>query len=508
MRPSPTTEVAASQRAARFQLGVILAAYLALAIGYSHVTPPWNNPDEPAHYAYVEYLVTQAGLPELRPGDWDAQALERLKQEARFSSDSASLRGATYEYHQPPLYYFLSAPAYLLTANRPLAVRVRTLRLVSTLLGVASVVVAHGATRTAFPGRPELAAAVAGVVAFVPMFTAISAAVSNDALAILLGSCAIWLMLVLVRDRATRGRALLAGVLGGLLLLTKLTVYIFAPLLVLAVGMASLRRSSDRRDTLPLNLGICIVAVLAVSGWWFVRNGLVYGAADPLGSARHDTVVVGQLRWSETGLTPIAAWWAFGQTLFRSYWAQFGWMGIVVSARLYWLYFALCALGSTAVSAALVTAVRQGSKISPAWFVLGLSTLVVCGEVVYYNLSFVQPQGRYLYPAILPLSALTVVGWAEVGRPRGSTPRALFPAAVGWGWTAAAFAVAAEYLLGTAEGALGITLPLAVAALAGAVALLRPVPSLARFALPSLVAALGALDLACLVGFVERYFAG
>ena len=122
--------------------------------------------------------------------------------------------------------------------------------------------------------------------------------------------------------------------------------------------------------------------------------------------------------------------------------------------------------------------------------------------------SFVQPQGRYLYPAILPFSALTVVGWAEIGRQSGSTLSASFPAAVGWGWTAAALAVAAEYLLGVADGSLGIALPLAVATLAGSVALLRPRPSLARFALPSLVVALGALDLACLVGFVERYFAG
>ena len=42
--------------------------------------------------------------------------------------------------------------------------------------------------------------------------------------------------------------------------------------------------------------------------------------------------------------------------------------------------------------------------------VLGL-TLV---EVVYYNLTYIQAQGRYLFPALTGLVALMAVGWREL----------------------------------------------------------------------------------------------
>ena len=41
---------------------------------------------------------------------------------------------------------------------------------------------------------------------------------------------------------------------------------------------------------------------------------------------------------------------------------------------------------------------------------LGL-TLV---EVVYYNLTYIQAQGRYLFPALPGLAALMALGWREL----------------------------------------------------------------------------------------------
>ena len=42
-------------------------------------------------------------------------------------------------------------------------------------------------------------------------------------------------------------------------------------------------------------------------------------------------------------------------------------------------------------------------------------------EVVYYNLTYIQAQGRYLFPALTGLVALLAVGWRELlfvgGRP-------------------------------------------------------------------------------------------
>src|SRR5439155_23804781 len=102
--------------------------------------------------------------------------------------------------------------------------------------------------RVAVPHRPDLAATTAAVVGFVPMFTADSAAINNDALANLLAALSVWMALLLVRDGNGTRRAPLVGLLVGLLLLTKLTVYLFVPLLlgVLAYASARGRAAGDR----------------------------------------------------------------------------------------------------------------------------------------------------------------------------------------------------------------------------------------------------------------------
>src|SRR5207245_3800407 len=113
-------------------------------------------------------------------------------------------------------------------------------------------------------------------------------------------------------------------------------------------------RGKPDRERPARNLALAVFVALAISGWWFLRNAAVYGMGDILASTRHDAVVVGQLRWAETGMAMPDAWWFFASTLFRSFWAQFGWMGIVVGDPLYWLYLAFSLLGAAGVVAYLV----------------------------------------------------------------------------------------------------------------------------------------------------------
>ena len=63
------------------------------------------------------------------------------------------------------------------------------------------------------------------------------------------------------------------------------------------------------------------------------------------------------------------------------------------------------------------TAGRQGLSLLVA--ALGL----VLVEVVVYNLRFIQAQGRYLYPAILPFALLTALGWSSLARLEPSPSR-------------------------------------------------------------------------------------
>ena len=45
---------------------------------------------------------------------------------------------------------------------------------------------------------------------------------------------------------------------------------------------------------------------------------------------------------------------------------------------------------------------------------LGLSALLTLGIYVSYNVIFVQPQGRYLFPALPAIALAVALGWQEV----------------------------------------------------------------------------------------------
>jgi len=167
------------------------------------------------------------------------------------------------------------------------------------------------------------------------------------------------------------------------------------------------------------------VVAAAVSVWWFVRDLAVYGWPDLFGLLRHGQVVVGQPR---TGAVTQATVDYFANTLFRSFWAQFGWMGILVDSRLYLvlrLLSLLAAIGLLLLAARLLTH-RQGIGASD---LLPLALMVVwpallLGGLIGYNLTFIQAQGRYMFPSLARIAILFRLGLREVSLPFWR-PRAL-----------------------------------------------------------------------------------
>ena len=102
---------------------------------------------------------------------------------------------------------------------------------------------------------------------------------------------------------------------------------------------------------------------------------------------------------------------------FRSFWAQFGWMGVLIDSRLY----LILAIFSVAVLAGsvlwVVRMARKPTLLSghQRWtlLLLLLVFLTVAAAHVLYNLKFVQHQGRYLFPALLPIALAFALGLLE-----------------------------------------------------------------------------------------------
>lgn len=413
-------------------VAIVVMLYVVLATLFALRTPLWQSPDEPAHFNYVKHVATGHGIPVLQPGDWDAAYLEQLKAD-KFPPELA-VDSVRYESHQPPLYYVLAAPVYAASKGLPLGIVVVLVRLVSILFAAAALVVAYHVMATIFPQSRLLQVAVPAFIGLIPQHVHISASINNDALAELVIGLVILACVRFLRESSPVGKvsirwAVVLGGLTGVALLTKTTVYGAVVVVLAAVilvnrpltGAVLARRFGDAAPLLGRTAraaGLTLGIALLVGGWWFVRNSLVYGGFDILGLERHNEVVVGQplarplLEWLPT----------FIQVTFQSFWLQFGWMAVPASSAVYAVLAVLTALAI--VGAWLFW--RRVCQVDdyPAQAAVGLLALtlaIVVVQLVQYNLHFEQPQGRYLYPAIIAIAVFFVGGLAEIAllRPRG-----------------------------------------------------------------------------------------
>ncbi|MFB0538112.1 MAG: glycosyltransferase family 39 protein [Anaerolineae bacterium] len=232
-------------------LFLIIVIYLVIGTLYAFLTPPWQIPDEPAHYNYVRFAAENLSYPVLQMGDYPHQYLEDIK--ARHFPPEMSIDPIRYEFHQPPLYYSLAVPFYWVTRFWPPAQQVIALRFLALLMGGGIIYLAYLIAREVFPTNEVLALGTAAFVAGVPMHLAMLAAVNNDGLAELMLAGILWMLIRYVKEggegkegaeRRISWRLAGLGVLVGLGVLTKTTTLVSIPLILVAVVLALGHRPS------------------------------------------------------------------------------------------------------------------------------------------------------------------------------------------------------------------------------------------------------------------------
>jgi hypothetical protein len=208
----------------------------------------------------------------------------------------------------------------------------------------------------------------------------------------------------------------------GTALLTKTTAYVVAGIAAGAV-VIRWRREAKTLGWAVEQLALVYVPALLLSAPWFIRNGMTYGWDDPLGLARHEAIVQAQPRSSEWltrygwgGLVSRLA-----RTTFQSFWGQFGWMAVPLPARIYRILL-LCSI--LLAVGFVVWGIRQfrsrspnlpaqqaaNSLVTARCVLLALSAGLTFSAFIWYNLTFVQHQGRYLFPALIPLATAAALG--------------------------------------------------------------------------------------------------
>jgi 4-amino-4-deoxy-L-arabinose transferase-like glycosyltransferase len=173
------------------------------------------------------------------------------------------------------------------------------------------------------------------------------------------------------------------------------------------------------------------VPAVLLSAPWFIRNGLTYGWRDPLGMAQHNAVVEGQMRTSEyLALYGWPAYWERAWSFtFNSFWGQFGWMAVVLPIRIYQALLLFSVLLGVGFLWWLLD--RRRPRVTPtqraSLLLLFAACLLTFLGFLGYNLTFVQHQGRYLFPALIPIGTAAALGLGTLAK---LLPRRIRPGAV------------------------------------------------------------------------------
>lgn len=394
----------------RIFLPLLILVYFALAVGYSIVTPAatadQHNPDENAH---MEYIAKMA---------WGHLPVFTDPQHG-------------YEFHQPPLYYALCVPVYLATRGHGEAAATKAVRSVSLLLGGLLIWVTFLAVAALVPEEPLAALGTAAFVGLLPSNLAVSASVTNDSLTTLICAVALWQFVRLIRSaesgfiagKWSREAVWLGVTLGAGVWTKSLTFSLFPTVLIAFLLLARTGRISGRQAALGAGLAVGVGALLGLP--WLARNTVLYG--DPF--AQH--VLFVQLNNGGNNVPidqMIALFGGLGgyfakvvQWAFASFWGGFD------SMRLFWdqyprkahpnflnglspTYLALLSLSLLPLAGIFLRLRRGGNTFTLA--ALTLQVLFTGIAFLNYNLHFFQAQGRYLYPALLPLAFFFVWGWS------------------------------------------------------------------------------------------------
>ena len=384
--PSPRTAAA---------LAAICAASVLLSLLFALRVQPWKQPDERAHFQYVEHLATHRSFPVLK------------------SKAESSL----YEAHQPPAYYVLAVPVYLLSRSGGEVRAMYALRVWTCLFGAGTLGFLWWLASTLFPRRPVLSLSAVAFVGLLPMHLYVASSLGNDALAGMIATATLALLVRSLRTPPAPRTALLLGALVGLGLLSKTTCLFLAPL----VAARFLWLEAGRRATFrqwSANTLAAGAAALAVSGWWLGRNTLLYG--DPLVLRKFNEVFVSSPHPSkflvDYGMS-LGNYLRFvAQLVFLTFWGVLGEVNDAIR-RLTAIYrgdlswdgtvgLALCAVFALAtVLAALGAGMlwpedNRDPETRPGLVLVFVGLGLVVLSFVQFNFAYFQAQARYLHPLV------------------------------------------------------------------------------------------------------------
>jgi hypothetical protein len=430
-----------------FPVDVALLIALALVRGllWAALIPPLQAPDEPAHFAYAQFMSVEHAIPK-RGHDRDGlpgyspelvAGIDVTNQNAAapndrpdFGPDSTAVDdrrlsqplseeagGDASAAGYSPAYYAVPA-AIEAIAPGTIDDRVQAMRLWSIALGVVAAVAGFLLGRRLFPALPSAALALGVGVAMQPMLSQQTSTLNNDALVIAAGTACLVVAVELLRPDRGRWAPLLAGLFAGAAALAKPFGLAMVPVLLAAWLIGRARGARAARWF--VEAGWAALGLLATYGlWWCFSVAFGYPAVgigqEPVSDHRSFADFAHVL--TEDWFHLVRKHWI------DQFWGNFGAVNTPFPSWAHVLIGAAVALGIVLLGAWAVRALaawRRGeADAGDLQALVLLAAIVVTIAGLYVTLwsyfsrvgSTDLLQGRYglmLVPAVLALPALCV----------------------------------------------------------------------------------------------------
>jgi hypothetical protein len=393
---------------------LIFSLYILLAFGYSVLLPPWEAPDEPAHFHLAWRVARNKSYPTYE------ENYEAYQPRAYYYTASLVIRAldkfdpqfSSYYLpaHEPRNLRKPTAMFFWTKENYRLLLGVYSLRWVNTLIGALALWLNWKSFRLLAPDQPGLRLAALALNALTPQYLHIMSAVNNDASGTFAGTLLFYLAMRFTKEPANR-LALVCIPLALLLpFITKLTVLPVSAGLLLIVAWKWF--FSLRSKTWIVRSGVAVV--LGAGAFYLLFPETLQTAWDEINwrlfSLRRNALTSRYLK----AITSQVLW---------TYWGKVGWIAVGLH---YYIVSILTALGLVGLLLHAYRLVR--SKMREPQFPLWLGTWVIALftllAVSRNALSTSATQGRFLFPAIGALSILMVGGLYSIlpGRVRHHLP--------------------------------------------------------------------------------------
>jgi hypothetical protein len=391
----------------------VLGLFVADAAAGMAIFPPWDLPDEDAHFHYAQWVATHGRLPPMSPDRGVGHEADRVRVA-----------------NNPPLYYLMVAPIVgsdlppikgkvahyeertgtMYAGPTELKVnyvrRVHICRALGIAVGAAGIVLMYAAGRRLFPWSPWAAALPAVLFGLNPKIVQFALAVNPEILGSVLAAALVGLGVYRATSEGVgRGFPWVLGALAGLALLVRVNLVAMLAY-VGTLWIFDLARSGVTRR-LAREVGVTALTAAAVAGWWYGRNGLVYG--DLFGI---ESVVSNWNSMRGGGAKPLEAFgWGELARLARD------------SIRSSWIW-ALAPLGAGLAGLALWwRRMRRGGgeRLRPvaSLYAACLASLALAAVLLAaYFARTSHVQGRYLLVASAPMALFAAMGLLHLFRHR------------------------------------------------------------------------------------------